>query len=239
MREKIERRRWKWSSFRVESKVFEIGAEERKGKPQVIIIESKREVSSWVRLRPVSVGFFLESLNQCIKDKEEGKWEMGWKKNRRTYSLVRDVNRARCFLLLGVVDLEMKRFNIFIPKGRGERGGWISMAEMLRKLGANFGRNENKQEERAMVKPSMERSYAEMVKKLRSKDSKKVRVEVRRKEISRNLCKLEHCLVGSWNPNLVRGDDLERLGWLMANSWALKKKARVGKVGKWQGSFGV
>ena len=128
MREKIERRRWKGSSFRVESKVFEIGAEERKGKPQVIIIESKREVSSWVRLRPVSVGFFLESLNQCIKDKEEGKWEMGWKKNRRTYSLVRDVNRARCFLLLGVVDLEMKRFNIFIPKGRGERGGWISMA---------------------------------------------------------------------------------------------------------------
>ncbi|RVW72818.1 hypothetical protein CK203_049216 [Vitis vinifera] len=67
MREKIERRRWKGSSFRVESKVFEIGAEERKGKPQVIIIESKREVSSWVRLRPGECRVFSgksESVHQ-------------------------------------------------------------------------------------------------------------------------------------------------------------------------------
>ena len=44
----------------------------------------------------------------------EGKW--------RSYSLVRDENRAGCFLRLGVMDLEMKRYSIFILKGRGERG---------------------------------------------------------------------------------------------------------------------
>lgn len=36
------RRKWKGISFGVESKVFEIGIEEKKGKPQVIIMESKR-----------------------------------------------------------------------------------------------------------------------------------------------------------------------------------------------------
>ena len=34
------RRRRKWSSFGVESKMFEIGVDERKGKTQVIIMES-------------------------------------------------------------------------------------------------------------------------------------------------------------------------------------------------------
>ena len=57
------RRKRKGSSFGVESKVFEIGVEERKGKPQVIIVESKRGVLSWVHLGPASVGFFLEGLN--------------------------------------------------------------------------------------------------------------------------------------------------------------------------------
>ena len=124
----------------------------------------------------MSLGLFLESLNQCIKDEEEGKWERGWKENGRSYSLVRDVNRAGCFIRLGVVDLEMKRYSIFIPKGRGERGGWVSMAEMLRNMGVNIGRKVNKQEERAMVKPCMERSYAEVVKRPRSRDRNTVRV---------------------------------------------------------------
>ena len=105
----------------MESKVFEIGIEERKGKPQVIIVESKRGVSSWVRMGPTSVGFCLEGLNQCIKDGKEGKWERGWKEKGRSYSLVQDANSAGCFLRLRVVDLEKKRYNICILKGRGER----------------------------------------------------------------------------------------------------------------------
>ena len=50
----IQRRR-KESSFAVESKVFEIVLDERKGRPQVLIVEKKRGVSSWVRMefRPV------------------------------------------------------------------------------------------------------------------------------------------------------------------------------------------
>ncbi|RVW54794.1 hypothetical protein CK203_071987 [Vitis vinifera] len=49
-----------------------------------------------------------------------------------------DENRAGYYLRLGVVDKEKRRFSIFIPKG-------------------NLGKKENKQEERAMVKPRMER----------------------------------------------------------------------------------
>ena len=70
---------------------------ERRGKPQVIIVESKRGVSSWVRLGSASVGFFLEGLYQCLKNVKEGKWEKGWKEKGRSFSLVRDANRAGSF----------------------------------------------------------------------------------------------------------------------------------------------
>ncbi|RVW23294.1 hypothetical protein CK203_095517 [Vitis vinifera] len=135
MREKVERRigeNGKGSSFGVESKVFEVGAEERKGKPQ------------------------------CIKDRKEGKWEKGWKEKERNYSLVHDANSAGCFLRLGVVDLEKKRYNICISKGSREKGEWLAMAESLRKLDVCFDKKENKQEERASG-----RSYVEMVKRRR------------------------------------------------------------------------
>ena len=36
--------------------------------------------------------------------------------------MVREANRAGCFLRLGVVDSKEKRYSICIPKGRGERG---------------------------------------------------------------------------------------------------------------------
>ena len=59
----------------MESKTFKIGVEEKKGKTQVIIVESKGGVSSWVRLGPMSVEVFLDSLNQCHQGRE--KWKMG------------------------------------------------------------------------------------------------------------------------------------------------------------------
>ena len=65
--------RWK-SNFKVESKTFEIEAEEKKGKMQVIIVERKRGVSSWVKMGPDSLGLFVESLALCIKDTRTGKW---------------------------------------------------------------------------------------------------------------------------------------------------------------------
>lgn len=72
----VVRRRRKGSSFVVESKVFKLALEERKGKPQVFIMERKRGVSSWVWLGPESLEIFLEGLNHCIKDKKERKWEV-------------------------------------------------------------------------------------------------------------------------------------------------------------------
>ena len=50
-------------SFGVESKVFEVEVEKRRGKTLLLIVESKRGVSSWVRLGPASFGIFLEGLD--------------------------------------------------------------------------------------------------------------------------------------------------------------------------------
>ena len=57
----------------MESKMFEILLDERKGKPQVLIVKKKRRVSSWVRLGPESLRFFMEGLIHYIKDEKEGK----------------------------------------------------------------------------------------------------------------------------------------------------------------------
>ena len=103
--------------------MFEIVLEERKGKLQVIIVEKKRRVSSWVRLGPESLGFFMEGLNHCIKDEKEGIWGRGWKEKGRSYSLMRGINRAGWFLRLGVVDSEKEEFQyIHSERQRGQRG---------------------------------------------------------------------------------------------------------------------
>ena len=111
------------SSFSVESKTFEVKVEEKKGKTQVVVLERKRGISSWVRMGIESLGFFLEGLVHCNKDTSVGKWKRNWKENGRVYSMVRDENRDGCFIRLGVVDLESKNASIFIPKGRGAVGG--------------------------------------------------------------------------------------------------------------------
>ena len=76
----------------------------------------------------------------------------------------------------------------------------------------------------------MERTFAEVVKRPICRDKNSVKVEVRREEIHRNLRKLEHCIVGSWNPRSGGGEDLEKLGRLLANSWELKGKLRLARL---------
>ena len=146
---------------------------ERGGKPQVIIMESKKGVSSWVRLGLASVGFFLEGLYQYIEDVKEGKWEKGWKEKGRSFSSVRNTNRAGSFLRLRVVDSKKKRYNICILKGRGEKGGWLAMVEALHKLDNSLDKNEQQQEESVLG-----RSFAGMVKGSWNKGSKTLRVKV-------------------------------------------------------------
>ena len=120
------RGRRKGNRFVVESKMFEVEAEERNGKRHAVISKSKGELVSWVRLGPASVGLFLEGLSQCLRNGEEGRWEKGWKEKGRFYSMVREANRAGwCFIRLGVMDMEKRRFGICIPRGGREKGGWV------------------------------------------------------------------------------------------------------------------
>lgn len=146
--------------------------------------------------------------------------------------MVRDENKAGAFIKLGVVEQEKRSFNIFIPKGRGERGGWNLMAEMLKKVVGSNGKKENKQEERGMLKASMGQSFADMVKGANGREGEVISVEVREEEIRGNLRKLEHCLVGSWNSNSENGMDMERLGWVMARSWGLQGKLGLARMEK-------
>ena len=143
----------------------------------------------------------MESLDHCIKDGKGGKWERGWKENGRSYSLVRNENKAGLFLRLGVVDLEKKRHSIIIPKGRGEKGGWVAMEEKLQQIGAFIGRKEHKQSKWGGGKLVLERSYTEVVKRQKNRDKNLVRMEVRKEEIQNNLRKLDHCIIGSWDPS--------------------------------------
>ena len=76
------------------------------------------------------------------------------------------------------------------------------------------------------------RSFADTVKGWWNKGSNNIRVEVEREELSRNLSRLEHCLIGSWSPSNANGEDLENLGWEMAKAWGLKGKMGGGKSGK-------
>ena len=217
-----KRRKRERKSFVVESKTFEIVAEEKRGKIQVAIWEKKKGIFSWVRLGPKSLGFFLESLDHCIKDGKGGKWEREWKESGRSYSLVRNENKAGLFLKLGVVNLEKKRHSIIIPRGKGEKGGWVTIAEKLQQMGGSMGRKEHKQPEWGGGKLALDRSYAKVVKRQKYRDKNLVRMEVRKEEIQNNLRKLEHCIIGSWDPSSEGGEDLETLGHSLAKIWGLK-----------------
>ncbi|RVW33987.1 hypothetical protein CK203_100736 [Vitis vinifera] len=137
--------------FDVESKTFEVEVEERRGRLQATIVERKGGISSWVRLGPVSLGIVLDCLILSIEDERMGRWR-------------------GCFLRLGVADLERKRFSIFIPKGRGAKGGWASMVETLRSLGCEDGRIKSQKEDEPRSKPNMAKTYAEATNMARGKE---------------------------------------------------------------------
>ena len=162
-----------------------------------------------------------------MRDGEEGGWEKGWKKKGRIYSLVREANRAGSFIRLGVTDMEKRRFGICIPKGKGEKGGWVSMVESLRRVGLWLEEKEIDQRVR-----DSGRSYVEVVKGSELRDTTRVRVETKEEEIRNNVSRLKQCLIGKWNPRSAREEDLARLGWSAARAWGLKGKLGLARLGK-------
>ena len=201
-----------------------------RGKPQIFIKESKGGVSSWVRMEVESLGFLMEGLNHCIRDEKEDRWVKDWKEQGRSFSLLRSVNKAGCFIRLGVTNLERKQYCIFIPKGRGEKKGWNAMAENLQILRRSINRKNHMQEEKVGGNMDLKRTFAEVVKRPIYRVINPIQVKVWREEIQRNLEKLEHCVVGSWNPRFGDEEDLEKLGRFLASSWGLKGRLGLEKL---------
>ena len=207
--------RWK-RSFEVESKTFEIELERKKGKTQIFIEERKRGVSSWIKMGPESLGFVVEGLALCIEDKRTGRWVRNWRERGRIFSLLRDENKGGSFIRLGVEDGEKKKFNIYIPKGKGGKGGWSVMLEILQALVGTTKRKEYQKEEKMPVAPGEGSSYAQVVKGHKRNGRSVARVEVNHKDLYQNLKRLGKCIVGSWDPRLAKGEDLRRWGNQMA-----------------------
>ncbi|RVW40777.1 hypothetical protein CK203_080717 [Vitis vinifera] len=164
-------------------------------------VEWKGGISSWVRLGPVSLGIVFECLNLSIEDGRMGRWVREWKENGRMYSLSRDYNRGGCFLCLGVADLERKRFSVFIPKGRGVKGRWASMVDILRSLGCEESYPNNQKVDVSRSKPNMVKSYMEATKVTKEK--------------------------GESN---TKGDDLRGWGSQLARIWRLKGNLGLAKM---------
>ncbi|RVW77008.1 hypothetical protein CK203_036872 [Vitis vinifera] len=75
------------------------------------------------------------------------------------------------------------------------------------------------------------RSFADAVKGGWNKESKIIRVEVAREELSRNLSRLEHCLIGSGAPTTQQGK-LGNLGWGNGQSLGFERQDGDGEYGK-------
>ncbi|RVX02954.1 hypothetical protein CK203_023309 [Vitis vinifera] len=111
------RGRRKGNRFVVESKMFEVEAEERNGKRHAVISKSKGELVSWVRLGPASVGLFLEGLSQCLRNGEEGRWEKGWKEKGRFYSM-RGKGKGR----MGAMIEALRREGFWLDEKESDQG---------------------------------------------------------------------------------------------------------------------
>ncbi|RVW98076.1 hypothetical protein CK203_029007 [Vitis vinifera] len=173
-------------------------------------------------------------------------WEKRWQENGRYFSLVRGENKGGCFLRLGVIDREKKRFSIFVPRGRGAKGGWTLMVEALREMESISGGQVRQKDKDKFWIPMLGKSFAEVVKQNRSTGEEVARVKVDNRALCVNLEKLAHCLVGCWNPMLGGrrgggggGGRFKKLGDPNGKIVGAKGQFRLGQTGRRQGIIGI
>ncbi|RVW27508.1 hypothetical protein CK203_092036 [Vitis vinifera] len=186
-----------------------------------------------------SLGPLIEGLVSCSKDMRTGYWEKRWQEKGRFFSLVRGENKGGWFLRLGVIDRAKKRFSIFVPKGRGAKGGWILLAEALREMEPRPGGQAGQEDKGKLWIPMWGKSFAEVVKQKCSTGDEVVRVKVDSRAIRANLEKLNQCLVGSWNPRRGEGEDLRSWGTQMSKAWGLRGNLGLAKMNEGKGIIGI
>ena len=235
------RSRAKKGGFGVESKWFDVEVREQKGKEQVLIVERKGGISSWVRLGPNSIGSFIDGLEACIGNAGTGIWEKQWKDSGRSFLMVRSQNKGGLFIRLGVTDMGNKRFCIFIPKGNGSKNGWVLMAGLLRRLGCYDRETRLQAKGVTPLRSSMGKPYAEAVVYSEEKAIAVARVELGKRDLSRSMGKMAQCLVGSWDTSFEVGEDLRDWGTKLAKLWCLKGNLGIAKMerGKALLEFGI
>ena len=74
-------------------------------------------------------------MEDCEKISRREEWAYGREEEGGRFSLSRRSNKAGTYLLCSVRDVDRKRFNLVVPKGRGLTSGWRLLAEKLRYLG--------------------------------------------------------------------------------------------------------
>ena len=82
------------------------------------------------------------------------------------------------------------------------------MLETLKALDVTMERKECQKEEKMSVAPCVGKSFAEVVKGQKRNGRSVGRVEVSHKDLYRNLKRLDQCIVGSWDPKSMKGDDV-------------------------------
>ena len=91
-------------------------------------------------------------------------------------------------------------------------------------------RQKRQQDKEKFWSPMLGKSFAEVVKQNRSIGEEVVWVKIDNRPSGVRLEKLAHCLVGSWDPMLGRGEDLRSWGIQMSKLWGLKGNLGLAKL---------
>ncbi|RVX23154.1 hypothetical protein CK203_000908 [Vitis vinifera] len=138
------------------------------------------------------------------------------------------------------IEVEKKKGKVQATIVERKRGvsSWIKLGP--ESLGIFIECLESQKDEVMPSRPILGKTFAEVVKLPRRKGRAVARVEVSKKDLSRNLNKLAHCLVGSWDPKSVRGDDLRTVGrsWKALNLGRILVRGFFLRLEKWSPETG-